>query len=222
MKLSENTMSVLKNFSTINTSLFFKSGNSLRTVSPFKTVLAEATIDETIPSDFGIFDLNQVLSILSLHKDAPEVSIDGNNLVIRGFGDRSKITYRCCDATMIKTPPEKNITVPTQDATFLLTEADLEWILKSASVLTSPNISVVTSNGKLYLKTLDSTDDSAHSDILEVGPHTGADVSFLFKTENWKMLPGTYAVTISAKGVAMFENQARKVTYWIALEQKQK
>lgn len=222
MKLSENTLSVLKNFSTINTGLFFKTGNALRTVSPFKTVLAEATIDETIPSDFGIFDLNQVLSILSLHKDAPEVSVDGNNLVIQGYGDRSKITYRCCDATMIKTPPDKNIALPTEDATFLLTEPDLEWVLKSAGVLASPNISVVGVNGKLSLRTSDAHDDSAHSDTLEVAPHTGADISFLFKTENWKMLPGTYAVTISSKGIAMFVNQARKLTYWVALEQKQK
>lgn len=222
MKLSENTLSVLKNFSTINTGLFFKAGNTLRTVSPFKTVLAEATIDEAVPSDFGVHDLNQVLSILSLHKDAPEVNVDGNNLVIRGFGDRSKITYRCCDATMIKTPPEKNITLPTEDVAFLLTEADLDWVLKTAGVLASPNVSVVSTNGKLTLRTLDATDDSAHTETLEVSPHTGTDVNFLFKTENWKMLPGTYAVTISAKGVAHFQNQARKIQYWIALEQKQK
>lgn len=222
MKLSENTLSVLKNFSAINTGLVFKSGNTLRTVSPFKTVLAEATIDEVIPGDFGIFDLNQVLSILSLHKEAPEVTLDGNNLVILGFGDRSKITYRCCDATMVKTPPEKNITLPTTDVSFLLTEADLEWTLKSAGVLGSPNISVVSRDGKLYLGALDAANDSAHTDMLEVGPHTGAAVNFLFKTENWKMLPGTYAVSISAKGVSHFQNQARKIQYWIAIEQKSK
>lgn len=222
MKLSENTMSVLKNFSTINTAIFFKSGNLLRTVSPFKTVLAEAAIDESIPSDFGIFDLNQLLSILSLHKDSPEVSVDGNNLVIQGFGGRSKITYRCCDATMIKTPPEKNISLPTEDVTFLLTETDLEWVMKSAAVLASPNIAVIGENGYLLLRILDAHDDSAHTDTLQVAPHTGASFHFLFKTENWKMLPGTYAVTISSKGVSKFVNQARKISYWIALEQKAK
>jgi len=222
MKLSENTLDVLKNFSTINTGLFFKAGNLLRTVSPFKTVLAEATIDEVVPSDFGVHDLNQVLSILSLHKNAPEVSIEGNNLVIQGYGDRSKITYRCCDATMIKTPPDKNLTLPTEDVSFLLTEADFEWVLKSAGVLASPNISVASKEGKLYLRTHDGSDDSAHTDTIEVAPHTGVDINFLFKTENWKMLSGTYAVTISAKGIAMFVNQARKLTYWVALEQKQK
>lgn len=222
MKLSENSLSVLKNFSTINTGLYFKTGNKLRTVSPFKTVLAEATIDETVPSDFGIFDLNQVLAIISLHNEAPELSIDGKNLVIQGLGDRSKTTYRTCDATMIKTPPENNITLPSNDATFLLTEADLDWVTKAASALGSPNITVASQEGRLFLSASDSTDDSAHVNHLSVGPHTGAPVNFLFKAENWKMMPGTYAVTISQKGIAHFQNQARKIQYWVALEMRTK
>lgn len=219
MKFSDNTLSILKNYSTINPRLFFKEGNLLRTVSEGKTVLAEAAIDETILADFGIFELHQLLAILSLHKEAPEISVDGNNIVIQGNAGRSKITYRCCDATMIKTPPAKNITVPSSDATFLLTEPDLQWVLKSASVLGNPNIAVVGAGGTLSLRILDGADDSKHIDTLEIGTHTGPDCFFLFKTENWVMLPGTYAVTISAKGVSHFEHQARKLSYWIALEQ---
>jgi hypothetical protein len=222
MKLSENTVNVLKNFSTINTALWFKSGNVLRTISPFKTVLAEATVDETIPNDFGVYDLHQLLSILSLYKDAPEVSVVGNDLVIQGNGGRSKITYRCCDATMIKTPPDKELKVPSEDLSFLLTETDLEWVLKSSSVLANPNIAVIGDGSKLVLKTLDASNDSAHTDTLDLGPHTGAPVKFVFKTENWKFLPGTYAVTASSKsastGVAKFQNQARKVVYFVAVE----
>lgn len=221
MKLSENTVNILKNFSTINTGLWFKSGNVLRTISPFKTVLGEATIDETIPSAFGVYDLHQLLSILSLYTDAPEITVDGNNLVIQGHGGRSKITYRCCDATMIKTPPEKDIKLPSEDLSFLLTEQDLEWVMKSASVLSNPHIAVVGESDQLSLRALDASNDSAHTDTLNLGPHTGDPVKFVFKTENWKMLPGTYAVTVSSKGpqgVAKFQNQARKITYFVAVE----
>jgi hypothetical protein len=222
MKLSENTVNVLKNFSSINTALWFKSGNTLRTISPFKTVLAEAVVDETIPSDFGVYDLHQLLSILSLYQDTPEVTVVGNDLVIQGNAGRSKITYRCCDATMIKTPPDKDIKLPSEDLSFLLTETDLDWVLKSASVLASPNIAVVGDGTKLVLKTLDASNDSAHTDTLDLGPHSGDPVKFVFKTENWKFLPGTYAVTASNKsataGVAKFQNQARKVVYFVAIE----
>jgi hypothetical protein len=222
MQLSKNTVDVLKNFSTINTALWFKSGNVLRTISPFKTVLAEAVIDEAIPSDFGVYDLHQLLSILSLYPDTPEVFVAGNDLVIQGNAGRSKITYRCCDATMIKTPPDKEIVLPSEDLSFLLTEADLEWVLKSASVLGNPNIAVMSDGNKLVLKTLDSSNDSAHTDTLDLGPHTGDPVRLVFKTENWKFLPGTYAVTASSKsgsvGVARFQNQARKIVYFVAIE----
>jgi hypothetical protein len=222
MQLSKNTLEVLKNYATINESLFVKSGNMLRTVSKGKTVLAEATVDETFPSDFGILELNQLLSILSLHKDSPELLVNGNDVVIKGCDQRSKITYRCCDETMIKVPPRSSIAVPSEDATFLLTESDLDWITRAANVLTCPNIAVIRTIGMLSIRILDAQNDSAHTDTLEIEKQNGPDCYFLFKTENWKMLPGTYKVIVSAKGVAHFESTTRKIQYWIALEQKAK
>src|SRR5574337_564923 len=130
MQISENTLAVLKNFCAINTGLFFKQGNVLRTVSPGKTVLAEATIDETVPADFGVYELNQLLAILSLHKSTPEIILNGNNLVVKGNGGRSKISYRTCDATMIKTPPDKSVNLPSEDVSFLLSEEDYKWIMR--------------------------------------------------------------------------------------------
>jgi hypothetical protein len=225
MQLSENTLTILKNFATINTGLFFRKGNVLRTVSPGKTVLAEATIDEDIPSDFGIHELNQLLSIISLHKETPELNVTGNNLVIKGRDGRSKITYRCCDESMIRVPPEdKKITLPSEDLSFVLTESDLNWIMKSSAVLGVPHISVVGRNGKLYIGTLDMSNDAAHTDSLEIADYSGEPVEFIFKVENWKMIPGSYQVTISSappsKGVSLFQNQAKKLRYWMALESK--
>lgn len=220
MQLSENTLNVLKNYSAINSGLYFKQGNTLRTVNPGKTILSEATIDETIPADFGVFELNQLLAIFSLHKTAPDVQLKGTNLVIQGLDGRNKITYRTCASDMIKTPPEKNIALPTEDVSFLLSEEDFNWIMKTSAVLASPNITVTGRDGKLYLGTMDTADDSAHTNALEVDNYTGDPVFFVFKTENWKMLPGAYKVTISSKGVAHFENQSRKLQYWVALESK--
>jgi hypothetical protein len=148
------------------------------------------------------------------------MELKGNDVTITGNGGRSKFTYRCCDSTMMKLPPDKGIAIPTEDVTFLLPDKDLAWVLKAASVLGSPNIAVIGKNGTLSLSMLDAQNDSAHTDIIEIAPHTGADFIFYFKTENWKMMPGTYAVTISSKGVALFTHQARKVSYWIALELK--
>ena len=74
MKLSDNTLSLLKNFSTINQSIYFKQGTRIRTISVMKNILAEATINEELPKDFGIYDLGQFLNGLSLHNSPESVS----------------------------------------------------------------------------------------------------------------------------------------------------
>jgi hypothetical protein len=112
MKLSNDTLSVLKNFGTINQGLFFKQGKILKTVSSHKNILAEVTIKEDIPAEFGVYDLNNFLSVVSLHKDDPSFEFDEKHVVICGNKGRSKIKYRFCEPTMIVTPPEKAIAMP--------------------------------------------------------------------------------------------------------------
>lgn len=220
MLLSDNTLTVLKNFTTIHTGLVFREGNILRTMNQGKTILAEATIDEQLPSEFGVADLSQFLSVISLHKSSPNLTIRSNNVLVEG--GRSVITYRCCAAEMIKGAPTKGIVVPSNDISFILTEDDFNWVMRASSVLKSPNIAVVGEGGKVFIKTYDANNDSEPFDTLEVATYTGPDVFFLFKTENWKMIPGSYTITISSQGISSFESQTRKITYWIALESKGK
>ena len=83
MKLSENTISILKNFASINQSILIKSGSKIRTMPKLKTILAQAEVEEVFPKDFAIYDLNQFLNGLSLHQD-PELDFSNDNyLVIR-------------------------------------------------------------------------------------------------------------------------------------------
>ena len=218
MLLSDSTIAILKNFSTIHTGIYFREGNILRTMNQGKTVLAEATIDEHIPAGFGIYELSQFLAILSLHKASPEITVKGSNLLIEG--GRSTITYRCCAEEIIKGAPTKGLVVPSNDITFTLGEDDFHWVMRTASILKSPNIAVVGDRGKVFIKTYDSDNDSEAFDSLEVSTYTGEPFLFVFKTENWKMMNGTYSITISSQGIASFTNEAKKLTYWIALESK--
>ncbi len=221
MLLSENTLTVLKNYATIRTGILFREGNVIRTINEGKTILSAATIDEHIPSEFGISDLSQFLSLISLHKSSPNLTIRGNNVLIEG--GRSLITYRWCAAEMIKgAPTNKEIVLPSNDISFILTEDDFNWVMRASSVLKSANIAVVGEGGKVFIKTYDATNDSEPFDTLEVATYTGSDAFFLFRTENWKMIPGSYTITISSQGISSFESQTRKITYWIALESKAK
>ena len=118
MKLSDKTILLLKNFSSINQSILFKQGNKLRSISVMKNILAEATIDEDLPKDFGIYDLNQFLNGLSLHQ-SPELDFTNEQYVVIKEGKmRSK--YFFADSSVIISPPDKEITLPSEDVSFIL------------------------------------------------------------------------------------------------------
>jgi hypothetical protein len=223
MKLSNETLSVLKNFGAINQGIFFRKGKTLKTVSSHKNILAQVDINEDIPADFGVYDLNNFLSVVSLHKDDPSFDFDEKHVVIVGNKGRSKIKYRFCEPTMIVVPPEKEISMPDPEISFSLTAEDFDWILRAASVLSSPHIAIESDGIKVNVVTLDLQNDSAHTDSLEIGNGDGNKYRMVFKTENIsKVLPGGYDVSISSKGVSHFKNKNIPLQYWVTTEQGSK
>ena len=173
MKLSNETLSVLKNFGAINQGILFKKGKTLKTVSSHKNILAEVTIKEDIPADFGVYDLNNFLSVVSLHKDDPSFEFDSKHVLICGNKGRSKIKYRFCEPTMIVTPPEKALTMPSAEITFELSGEDFDWVMRAANVLSSPQIAIESDGTKVSIVTLDLQNDSAHTDALEIADGNG-------------------------------------------------
>ena len=217
MKFSPKTIDLLKNFSSINPGIYFTKGSTLRTMSPQKNILCEAVVDDEFPQDFGIHDLNNFLSVLSLNKD-PEVEFSDKNAIIKFLGGRSKIDYRFTEKSMIVVPPEKNITLPSVDVSFSLSEEDLTWIQKTASVLRSPNVAVTSDGTNVSIVTFDVADNSAATNSLDIGVNSDKIYKLIFKTENLKVIPGEYSVEISSKGVSHFTNSKASIQYWIATE----
>jgi hypothetical protein len=219
MKLSNETLSVLKNFGAINQGILFKKGKTLKTVSSHKNILAEVTIKEDIPADFGVYDLNNFLSVVSLHKDDPSFEFDSKHVVICGNKGRSKIKYRFCEPTMIVVPPEKQLTMPSPEISFELTGEDFDWIMRAANVLSSPQIAVESDGTKVQIVTIDLQNDSAHTDALEISDGNGDKYRMVFKTENLsKLMSGAYTVSISSKGISHFKHKAADLQYWITTE----
>ena len=215
MKFSENTLSILKNFSGINQSLLFKQGNVIKTISVMKNILAEATIEEDVPKNFGIYDLNQFLNGLSLHKSAELDFENDNYVVIREGKSRSK--YFFADPTVIVTPPDKSINLPSQDVCFVLDTKELDRLLKAAAVYQLPDLSVIGEAGVVKLVVRDKKNDTSNDFSVIVG-ETDGEFVFNFKVENLKILPGTYEVVISQKLLSHFKNTNIDVSYWVALE----
>ena len=215
MKLSDKTVNILKNFSSINQSILFKEGNKLRTISVMKNILAEATVTEEFTKDFGIYDLNQFLNGMSLHQQ-PELDFGNEGYVmIREGKMRSK--YFFADPNVIVTPPDKEISLPTEDVCFELSTDQLDKLLKAAAVYQLPDICAVGENGVVKLVVRDKKNETSNDFAIVVGD-TDEEFSFNFKVENIKVLPGTYEVVVSSKLLSRFTSKNHDLTYYIALE----
>ena len=212
MKISKNTMNMLKNFSDINMSIEVKAGNTLRTVSVQKNILAEATVDESFPQDFAIYELNRFLGASSLFED-PDFEFGPKT--VRIGDDKRSIAYVYCDPTMIVTPPENNINVPDPEVRFRLTQDSLSQVLKAGQVLGTPEISVESDGNQMLMKALDVNNDSSDTFKIDLGANSQT-FRFVFKTENFKMIPNDYDVEISSKGIAKFSKE--NLQYWVATE----
>ena len=218
MKLSKETLNVLKNFASINQGMQFKQGRKISTVSPSKTVLAQAGITDEFPQEFCVYDLNQFLSVHSLDKDV-ELAFDDANIIFQV--GKSKLRYRKTAKDMIVTPPEKELTLPSQDCSFTLSAEDYDKIIDTAKVLSSPHIAVKSDGDTIELVAYDADDNSAHTRSIEVGAGNGKKYNIVFKTENIKLIPGSYNVVISFKGIGHFTNTKEDIQYWIAFEAKE-
>jgi|TARA_B100000035_G_scaffold199289_1_gene170337 hypothetical protein len=215
MQLSDKTLNLLKNFAGINQSILFKQGKTIRTISVMKNILAEVNVDEEFERDFGIYNLNEFLNAMSLYQD-PQLDFKNESYVsIREGKTRSK--YFFADPAVIVTPPDKSITLPSEDVSFELNTQQLDKLLKAAAVYGVPDLSVIGENGVVKIVVRDKKNDTSNDYAVVVG-ETAASFCLNFKVENIKILPGSYNVTISSKLLSRFVSEDKNLVYYIALE----
>ena len=216
MKLSDNTLTLLKNFAGINQSILVKQGNKLRTISIAKNILAEAEITEEFPREFAVYDLNQFLNGLSLHQD-PDLDFTEDSYITIREGKR-RVKYFYADPNVIISPPEKEIKLPSEDVCFQLETGALEKLVKAAAVYQLPDISAIGDAGVIRLVVRDKKNDTSNEYSIVVG-ETDEQFTFNFKVENIsKIVSGAYNVVVSRKLLSQFTNTKHNLSYWIALE----
>ena len=191
MKLSDTTISVLKNYSSINQNLKIGAGNNLVTMSAMKNIVAQSKVEETFEKDVAIYDLNEFLAAMSLF-DSPELDFEDEYLMMGNEGRTSSLKYWYSDPSVVTTVT-KDIEMPSTEVTFTLSSDELSHITKAAAVIGAPDM--VLENGSLKV-----------------------DYKFWFKVENLKLMPGTYDVSVSSKKISHFKNTNVDIEYYIALE----
>ena len=217
MQLNKVTHDILKNFSEINTNILIKPGSELNTISTMRNIFAKATITETFDSEFGIYDLNEFLSVVS-SLDKPQLTLQDKYMTISTEGSKSKAKYFYSDPSVIVSPT-KDVNMPESDINFTLSESNLAQLQKMAAILKAPDLALIgEKGGDVVLKVCDKKNDTSNKFDIVVGENASASYTFYFKVENLKMMAGDYDVAVSQMSISHFKNTKLPLEYWIALE----
>jgi hypothetical protein len=214
MKLSTNTVNVLRNFAGINANIYIKKGKKLATMAVAKNIVGEIDVEENFPEDIGIFNLSEFLGVLSL-MDSPEITFDIKSMTIKEGA--SKIRYGYADPSIL-VYPSKTINMPKSDIVFEVTATQVAQLQKAASTLSVQDIAFVGDGKKVTVQVLDKKNDSGNNYVMDLDAETSENFTAFFKIENLKMISDTYEITLT-KGISQFKGKGLKVTYYIALEE---
>jgi hypothetical protein len=214
MELSKETLALIKNFASINGSIILKQGNKLATISEGKNVMAEASIAESLPMDFPIYDLGEFLNVISLF---PTTNLDfSEKHVTVSDGGTSKIKYFAAGEGLVKSAPN-TVKFPGEDVTFKLDASQLAMIQRTSSVLKASDVSIVGDGTNLKVLVSDKKNATSNAYEVTIG-ETSEEFKANIKVENLKMLPNDYDVAISKKKISRFKHTASDLTYYVAIE----
>ena len=219
MKLSEHTISVLKNFASINQNLVIREGSELQTMSAMKNIVARSGVEENFPKEVAIYDLNEFLAALSLFS-SPILEFDDQYVTIKEESNPSNsLKYFYSDPSVVQSP-SKTITMPSEDVTFELSSGDLSKMKKASAVIGAPDMVLENTNEpfKSILNAIDKKNDTANNYSLDISTNGDGQFKFYFKVENLKLMDGSYDVSVSSRNISNFKRKNSDVEYWIALE----
>ena len=221
MKLSNETLTILKNYASINSNIVFRGGSTIKTMSEAKNILASANVAEDFPTDVGIYDLNEFLGVIAMFDD-PDLEFNDNYVRVGESG--SAVQYFFSDPSIL-TSPSKDIQMPNPEVEFNLSDSELATIRKAAATLSVSDL-VIESKGSgetglsaTVTDLADSTSNSFSLNLSSVGlPLPDAPFRFVFNVANFKIVSGDYRVQISSKLISQLTNTNADINYWIALE----
>jgi len=221
MQLTENTMNVLKNFSTINENIVIEPGKQIKTISDAKNIIGKAVIDNEFSTEFGIYQLPEFLNTLALCDD-PSLEFEENFVSIGDKTGVSRAKFYFSNPEML-TRPTKDIVMPSAEVSFALPADTLSKIKRAASVLGHTEVTVSVKNNVLCLTVLDSENSTSNTFSVDVvGEYSNDDFNFVLSIDNLRIVPGDYNVKLSSKLISHFANQTHPIEYWIALEKNSK
>jgi len=214
MRLSKETLNILKNFSSINSNILIKPGNSISTVSSGKNIYAEATVQESFETEVPIWDLNKFLGVISLFSN-PDLEFYDTHVDISN--GKSSVRYYYSEPSLL-TVPTRELKMPETFIKFELDEHNLAEILKASSVLQVSDLKIIAENGTLKIVVDDSGNDTSNSfSVLIDEEYDGPDYEGTFNVSEIKFLPGSYTVELTKTIISKFTHTSQDISYYIAI-----
>jgi hypothetical protein len=200
----------------MNSNILVKPGNVIKTITPSKSGMAEAVIEETFDVEFGIWDLNKFLGLVSLFNN-PQFEFGEKSVSITG-SNGSVVKYNYSEPRLL-TYPQKTVNMPSMSVTTQIPDGLFNELHRISSVLQLPDLSFISNGSNIYAHLSDMKDPTSNSYKVQLeGDSNGAEFSLNFKIENIRLLPGDYEVTFSKNIAGQFENQNINLRYWFAME----
>ena len=217
MKISKNTLAILKNFRDLNSNILINEGSLLKTLTPAKNVMSSAIVEETFPVEFGLWDLTSFLGTVSLFDD-PDFDFHDKYVNISG-SNGSTVKYFYSEPSLL-TVPTKDVKMPETVVDIEITEDTFNELKKAAAVLGVNDLSICSTDGSNVLAILsDKNNTSSNTYSIEIGYNEEGNIfNFDFKIDNLRIIPGNYDVCFAEKIVSQFTNKSFDLTYWVALE----
>lgn len=222
MKISSQTLQVLKNFASINPNLLVKPGSVLSTISTNKNIFAKATVAESFPASFAIYDMQQFLGVISIFED-PDFTFNDKSVTISSEGRSVEYIYAATE--MVVAPSDsvaQKIAVKDPEITFDLTAQGLNEVIKATAILQLDKINVVSEGGTVNVVVADPKNPSSNKFSLKVNGSSTADLAMVFAAENLKFIAGDYKVSISSNGISLFKNDKLNLEYFVMADVKSK
>lgn len=217
MKLSSETLTILKNMASINPNIVINPGSKLTTLAESRTVFATAQVVEEFPRQVGIYDLDEFLRAIALVDEA-DLMFEDKYVRISDQSNRAAIKYFYSSPDILTTP-KKDIDMPVAEVSFTIDNNTMNNVIKAAGVFGHDLITVTANNGILNLGVVDPEDATSNAYSIDIGGEFETeDFSFVIRISNLKLIPGTYEVKLSSKEISQFRNVDCDIVYWVALE----
>lgn len=216
MKLSKTTLEILKNFSSINPSIYIKKGDVVNTLSPHDVIFAEAQVAETFPEDFAIYNLPGLLGGLqSLLAAEPDFEFKKTHVLIT-TPDQRKMKVMYADPSTVKVL-NKKIKMPSDTVSFNIEQSDLAALIKSSSLMDVPDLSIKSDGETVTMTAYDAKNESLGDFSVKTAQAVGKSFEIVLKFENLMIMSAPYTVEASG-GVVQFTHKHSQLKYWIPVE----